>query len=199
MSTSHPSRRRGQAVIVLVAFLTFAPLLLAWYYARHPELITRHNNYGQLIQPSRVLNQDGVALFTASPAPMDDLRGRWVLIQIASQGCQTTCTETLHKTHQTRLMLNKEISRVRRWLIVPENHIDWTPDAEQCEDSGLIISTASASVFRNLTEAVGGALPDDALILMDPLGNLILFYPSGFDPYGLVKDLRHLLKISQIG
>jgi hypothetical protein len=46
---------------------------------------------------------------------------------------------------------------------------------------------------------VGGSLADDGLILMDPLGNLILHYDSGFDPYRLIKDLQHLLKASRIG
>jgi hypothetical protein len=37
------------------------------------------------------------------------------------------------------------------------------------------------------------------VILMDPLGNAILWYDGGFDPYGLLKDLKHLLRASQIG
>ena len=51
-----------------------------------------------------------------------------------------------------------------------------------------------------MREALGTATPlESALLLMDPQGNLVLYYPPGFDPYGLVKDLKHLLKVSQIG
>jgi hypothetical protein len=34
---------------------------------------------------------------------------------------------------------------------------------------------------------------------MDPLGNLMMQYDPGFDPYDVKKDLKKLLKISQIG
>lgn len=35
--------------------------------------------------------------------------------------------------------------------------------------------------------------------LMDPLGNIMMQYESGFDPYKVKSDLHKLLKISQIG
>jgi hypothetical protein len=37
------------------------------------------------------------------------------------------------------------------------------------------------------------------VFLIDPLGNLMLWYENGFDPYDLDKDLKHLLRASQIG
>jgi hypothetical protein len=34
---------------------------------------------------------------------------------------------------------------------------------------------------------------------MDPLGNLMMKYAPGFDPYKVRNDLSKLLRISQIG
>ena len=34
---------------------------------------------------------------------------------------------------------------------------------------------------------------------MDPMGNLMMQYEPGFDPYKVKSDLMHLLRISQIG
>jgi hypothetical protein len=34
---------------------------------------------------------------------------------------------------------------------------------------------------------------------MDPFANVMMWYPPDFDPYGVVRDLQRLLKISQIG
>jgi len=37
------------------------------------------------------------------------------------------------------------------------------------------------------------------IYLVDPLGNLMLRFPAQVDPKGMMKDLRLLLKASQIG
>lgn len=199
MNSPTSSTRRGRLVIVIIALLTFVPMLLAWYYANHPELINRHSNYGHLIQPPLPFGQDGVGILAASPAPLEDIRGHWVLIQVAVQGCEAVCVDTLHKTHQTRLMLNKEISRVRRLLIIPDHLSGWLPPAGEATDQSLVVVTATPARLQALRQVAGGSLADDGLILMDPLGNLILHYDSGFDPYRLIKDLQHLLKASRIG
>jgi hypothetical protein len=44
-----------------------------------------------------------------------------------------------------------------------------------------------------------GEVPDGMLLLMDPLGNVMMQYEPGFDPYKVKKDLMQLLRISQIG
>ena len=35
--------------------------------------------------------------------------------------------------------------------------------------------------------------------LIDPLGNLVMYFPPGLDPKELVGDIKHLLKLSHIG
>ena len=50
-----------------------------------------------------------------------------------------------------------------------------------------------------LASAIGKTPDEGVVILIDPLGNLVLWYDLGFDPYQMVKDLKHLLKASQIG
>ena len=37
------------------------------------------------------------------------------------------------------------------------------------------------------------------VLLIDPLGNLVMRYESGFVAKGLYKDLKRLLKLSNIG
>lgn len=43
------------------------------------------------------------------------------------------------------------------------------------------------------------APPTGTLLLIDPLGNIMMYYPPGFNPYHVKSDLVHLLNISQIG
>lgn len=195
----HPSQWRSRAVIVIIALLAVIPFVLAWYYAKHPELIASRSNYGRLVLPPRPIDPAGLLKNPVSPPEaLAGIKGRWVLLHVASGGCGAVCADTLHKTHQVRLMVNKDIARVKRLLLLPAG----TPvqaDAALRGDDDLVVAGASEAVARILAEAAGGPAADDRVYLLDPLGNLVLWYTGGFDPYGLLKDLKHLLKASQIG
>jgi hypothetical protein len=191
---------RSRAMILLIALISFVPFGLAWYYARNPNLITQHNNYGHLIQPARPMGYaDLFTLPVTTVEALQEIKGRWVLLQVAPASCQEICRETLYKTRQSQLMLNKEIARVRRLLLVPEGTGTVDLPALLKDDATLLVSGAPPLLMRQLTEAIGQAPNEGMVLLMDPLANVMMWYDANFDPYGLVKDLRHLLKASQIG
>ena len=201
MSQSQPPKPRWQsrALIVVIALTAVVPFTLAWYYARHPELIEKTSNYGSLIQPVRQL--DVVSLLSKPLRTLDELgqiRGRWLLLQAAAGDCGPECADTLHKTHQGWLMLNKEMPRVKRLLLVePSSGAADSPAVKG--DDALLIAGSDPAMMRELAAALGKPLTDGMVVLLDPLGNLVLWYDGGFDPYKMVKDLKHLLKASQIG
>ena len=96
-------------------------------------------------------------------------------------------------------MLNKELTRTRRIVLVlkdvaPETAGKWWED-----DSTLLRVKVNEAVANKITEIRQGNIPDGMLFLMDPLGNLMMQYEPGFDPYNVKSDLMHLLRISQIG
>lgn len=191
---------RARAMILLIALISAVPFGLAWYYAGHPELISRTSNYGTLVIPPRPVEY--AELFTrplSPPAALDELKGRWIMLQIASGPCLEACRDTVYKTRQLRLMLNKEIPRVRRLLLAAPTAA--AADLEELlkADEALQAAAGTEALRQTLAEAVGKPLDEGMLLLLDPHANLMLWYAPGFDPYGVLKDLKHLLKASQIG
>jgi len=65
--------------------------------------------------------------------------------------------------------------------------------------SDLIKIKPSENLRKKITAIHTDNLPDGILLLIDPLGNIMMQYESGFDPYKVKDDLMHLLKASQIG
>lgn len=65
--------------------------------------------------------------------------------------------------------------------------------------SDVIKVTPSIAVRQKMADIRKGVVPEGMLFLMDPLGNLMMQYEPGFDPYKVKSDLMHLLRISQIG
>lgn len=187
-------------MIVAIALISIIPFGLAWYYARHPELITARSNYGNLFIPPRPIDLEAMLrqpLLRGEELP--SLRGRWLLLQLTPGPCAETCAATLHKTHQTRLMLNKETLRVRRLLVLATAAPAESLGGLLERDEDLVAVVGPPELIQRVTAALGHAPAADTVLLMDPLGNLVLWYAPDFDPYLLLKDLKHLLKASQIG
>jgi hypothetical protein len=42
-------------------------------------------------------------------------------------------------------------------------------------------------------------LKKNHLYLVDPLGNIFMYYQKDFNPKGLKKDIKKILKVSRIG
>lgn len=202
--TASPSPpRRSRWTVILIASICLVPFAAAWYMAKNPELTKdRHRgNYGHLIDPARSFEY--TELFATPLTKADDLaeiKGRWVMLQFADgPSCGEPCRATAVKTGRMRLMLNKEIVRVRRLLLVPEA-TDPAAIRELAEQDPTLIAVGMSSALRKKFEdAAGAPLTEGTLLLMDPFANVMMRYDAGFDPYGVVRDLQRLLRISQIG
>lgn len=205
MSTQSPkaSPRRGpgavwsRLLLVGIALTAILPFAAAWYAARHPETIERTSNYGTLVIPVLPLEWKQLAEGLHDRALETELRGRWILLQVAEGPCEAPCLESLHKTHQGWLMLNKEMGRVRRLLLT--NSAKSEASSSLKEDDALITGAVQDALLAQLHAVTGTTNLEGIIFLVDPQRNLALWYPAGFDPYRLVKDLKHLLRASQIG
>lgn len=189
---------RGRSILLLIALTAVIPFILAWYYAQHPELIEKTSNYGTLVVPVQTLPQGTLlAQPLTDPQRAEEVKGRWVLLQVTQDGCGAVCKDALHRTHQGWLMLNKEMLRVRRVLLVKDAKTAVQDAIHQ--DDALVPAGMDPTLLKTLEMAVGGPVAEGTIFLVDPLMNVALWYAPSFDPYQLVKDIKHLLKASQIG
>ncbi|BBA36500.1 uncharacterized protein sS8_4570 [Methylocaldum marinum] len=200
MSVPNNSLWRNRALIIFIALIAIIPFGLAWYYAKNPQLITKRSNYGSLIQPPTPIDYgELLAHPVGGNELLSEIKGRWVMLHLISDKCAERCAETLHKTKQIRLMLNKEIPRVRRLMLVADDTAVTDLAAVLNDDETLLVALSGEALPKKLAAALGKPIADDMVILLDPFGNAALWYDSGFDPYGMLKDLKHLLRASQIG
>lgn len=65
--------------------------------------------------------------------------------------------------------------------------------------SDLIKLKPGDKLLKKISSLRSGNIPDGMLLLIDPLGNIMMQYEPGFDPYKVKNDLMHLLRASQIG
>lgn len=204
MTTPSLPATRNRLVISLIITICVVPFALAWYLAQNPEWIETRakTNYGHLIDPPLPLDYAELIGMPISPSEhMNEIKGRWVMVQVAPiLACAEACQETAFKTGQLRLMLNKELTRVRRLLLVRGSGEIGSIKALMQSDPTLIIANLTDPIEQKLKSTLAGRpLHEGMVFLLDPFANLMMWYEPGFDPYGALRDLQKLLRVSQIG
>jgi hypothetical protein len=184
---------RGRIQFLLIAAIFLGPLAIAaWMYFTDSALIPEGRvNHGALLQPIVNLPEElpGSGLHAHN-------EGHWVLLHADADACDEECQYALYTLRQTRLMLGKEMDRVIRVFLHGETPPDTVFLAE--EHDGLVTLRDDS-----LGELLDSKRPQDlaagGYYLVDPLGNLVMYFPRSIDPSALVEDVKRLLKQSRIG
>jgi len=153
---------------------------------------TSFMNHGELVaqqQPRMPAPTDPAGI------AMNALKGKWVLATVDAAACDKACTDKLYFVRQIRLTQGKEMERIERvWLVSDAA----TPDpALLKEHKGLHVVAAQNSAWTRELPAKDKI--NDYIYIIDPLGNVVLRYPPGFNPTGMKKDLARLIRASRIG
>jgi hypothetical protein len=189
-------RRRQRRVVVGVALMFFAPLGFSFFlYYGHGWHPGGHVNKGELVQPARPLPVAALPLASGGETDAQVLRRKWTMLYVQRGACEQNCLRHLYDTRQVRTALDREMNRVQRMFIA---------DAECCDTQklrdihpDLIVVRAGPAVQPLL--ALLPAANSDSIYLIDPLGNLMMFYEPDSKPKGLLEDMKRLLQLSQIG
>ena len=202
MTAPGPESRRQRRVLIGLALLFFAPLGLAFFlyyghFAWHPG---GRVNAGALIEPPRPLPALVLPLLDSGNTDPNFLKGKWTLLFAGFGPCAEPCRARLYDTRQVRLALDRDMKRVQRVFIADTDCCDARLLRDEHPD--LIMIRASPAVVPLLTLLpmdTAGAARSPRVYLIDPLGNLMMFYAAAVKPKGILEDLKRLLRLSSIG
>ncbi|SHE22811.1 hypothetical protein [methanotrophic endosymbiont of Bathymodiolus puteoserpentis (Logatchev)] len=194
-------QRKNQRTIIILALMTAIPFSIAWYLTKDPNFQPMSTNKGELIVPVVTTERsDLLGVDDFSVENIKELAGHWVILNIIpDKECNQVCIDAIHATKQLRLMLNKDLPRVRRAVILVQGIQEKSFQPWWDADDRLLKVKPSPALLKEIKQKVTPELTSGMLILMDPLGNLMMQYKAGFDPYAVKSDLKKLLRISQIG
>lgn len=193
--------KKNRITIVVIFAMSIVPFGIAWYFASNPALVKMGTNNGELITPPVTTeHNEFVGYDEFSTENLKELPGHWVLINpVPNRECTEICQQALYKSRQIILMMAKDIPRIRRIAAMFEPVGTAALTGEWLADAQLIKILATGKLQEKLLDIGGKPLADGGLVIMDPLGNLMMKYQPGYDPYKVKNDLSKLLRISQIG
>lgn len=190
---------RGRLQFLLLAALFFAPLFAAvlFYFVFPDWQPDARTNYGELLVPARPLPDVPLRDADGAPAALEAMRGRWSYVYLAGPACDAACAGKLYQIRQIRTLLNEKRQRVQRVYLAPE------PAALRAAEAQLAAEHPDLQYYADSPDTdyrrfFGGSDPG-ALYLVDPLGNWLMVYGTDADSKGILKDIKKLLRVSQIG
>ncbi len=184
MENENPERkRRGRLKLALLAAFFLLPMAASWLVWHFDLVPGAAGNYGTLLAPR-----------PAALPPLAALKGKWVLVQFDGGACGAACERKHYFMRQVRRAQGKEMTRIERlWLVT---------DATQ--PAPALLAAIEGTVISGEGAALAASFPAERAVtehiyLVDPLGNLMMRFPPDPDPSRVIKDLKHLLKVSGFG
>ena len=182
---------RSKFLMLVGVFVVPVALAYLAYFGWRPA---GHTNYGELFTATPLQYTQGTVL-DGQPYRLDALQGKWVMVHVGPAQCDADCAKQLYLMRQTRLTQGKAQSRIERLWVLTDTA---TPDATLLQEHpGLRVWRPEDPAFIEQFPAMRNRAGH--IYLVDPLGNLMLRFPENPDHKGMMKDLRLLLKASQIG
>ena len=197
--------RRSRLTLILLGVLFVGPLIGAWilYSAGMRPGVT--TNYGTLVMPTTPLPKLELRTATGEAQP-ELMLGRWSLVQLGGETCDSACSDRLVSSRQVRLALGAagvEKDRVQLVFIVPTAEAAVAAMAQLHESHKLLHIVADIGTAGQRATDVFKPSDPQAVYLVDPNGNWLMSYQNqeSADAFqrGLLKDLKKLLRLSSIG
>lgn len=177
------SHKRTRKSIVFLMLIFIIPILASWIlFNYHDHFQLKTTNHGILVNPP---------LHLKNVAVLNDNQKKWLILYVSENHCDSRCENTFHLLNQVKKALGKNTDRVMVKKILPEITF---------EDENN--NTISDHHLRNeniseLTE--NNFVMSHKIYLIDPIGNLFMYYQDTINPMDILKDLKRVLEVSQIG
>ncbi|EGN74507.1 hypothetical protein A28LD_2001 [Idiomarina sp. A28L] len=181
-------KRKSQRVLIIVALIFILPLAAAKLVLSMGWYETGVSNKGNLVTPAIQLSETDNA----------ELPDKWRIAYRMPAECSTACVNSLYVASQLDHALGRQQERVQPIAIAGSGSANTLPELPA--DSSMLLVEAEG-VYQALEN-----LPEHALIIIDPVGSVVLWYAGSEDRKDtvmngrdLLSDLQKLLKLSRVG
>ena len=196
IASSTPKKNPYTLWFVILSFVAPVVAAYAMFFLGNPTSFTNH---GEIL--AHVVDIDELSLMNENREPMqrDEITDNWKLLVFANANCDDACNQTLYNMRQINIALGKHANRFSRMII----HFN-TPNAEfaqliEQQYPHARHAYAKRAVVLKAFAPVSSSIDQNEVYIMDPIGNIIMRYTAESPPKGMLKDMKKLLKASQIG
>lgn len=180
---------------VVLAFV--APVALAYLMFFYGN-ITSFSNHGEILSPVVDITTLKLKDEKGKIIPEKMLRYKWRLISFVDKNCDESCNARLYDVRQIHKSLGKNQHRVLRVIVHLKPPVEDLTKLIKKEYPNVLNMYGDEKVISSaLGESAG--IHENVVYIMDPMGNIMMRFTQDQTKKDFLKDLRRLLKASQIG
>jgi hypothetical protein len=188
--------KAGRWKMLLVLMLCASPVIASYvtYYFIRPE---GRRNFGELIDPQRVVPNISATQLSGASVNLQTLTGQWLLVSVAGGACDATCQKHLYLQRQMRETLGKEKDRLDWVWLVSDAAL--VPEVLLPALKGATVLRLPAEQITTWIQPAAGQQLADHLYLIDPMGNWMMRFPPGLDAVAAKKakgDIDRVMRAS---
>lgn len=180
------NRRRGRLQLLLILLGVVGPMILATGMYKLQFWVPEGRSYhGEMIGNGQTRADIGVQA----------QENRWQLLVTAPKDCSVDCQQLVYLARQIQIGLGRDAARASHALAIAQPlNSDYATKLQRAYPQLQRYSLDPPTYIK-------GAKSNDTphLWIIDPHGNLVLRYDPTVKGKDLLNDLRHLLKLSNIG
>ena len=170
--------------MLLVMFILPIAFGTLFFYANPNYFSESTVNYGELVRPVIATDEGDIEIDGGA-----SLQGIWTMVYVSSR-CDDVCEKAVVDMKTIRTLMNADMRRIQRMIIIEDNSTPTSDDKTLIK--ARVISEKLTQSLKKYTE--------NAIYLIDPIGNIMLYYePQNIDIRLVIKDLKRLFKYSRIG
>lgn len=198
--------KKNKRTMLLLFVMFAAPILLAVFvFNTDPSGKYATKNRGNLITPAVELkNIELEFIENKKPYKLVDQEHQWLMVFVGAGECDDNCKRQLVVMRQTRLAQGGEFTRVNRLYVIQDKQSDKFMKEVKAFHPDMDIVTGSKQQLENVVTqftladkvSVGTS---NRIYIVDPIGNLMMYYELDAAASDIAKDLARLLKVSQMG
>jgi len=173
-------------LLIILSFI--GPLILATIMYKYSDdlPVAPPKSYGSLINPVITISKKDEFNNILSTK-------KWTLMYVyGSNLCDLSCEATLYMMNQVRESLGKDMQRVSNIIVT-------NTDFNNNDNKRIIKKYKNLKQLDLINKNLFKVLKHNHLYMVDPLGNIFMYYDENFNAKGLKKDIKKILKISRIG
>ncbi|MDX1281438.1 hypothetical protein [Shewanella colwelliana] len=177
-------KKNGAKPLIILLLVFVLPVIVAKLVLSMNLYHGGATNTGELLTP----DTNYASLRMDNPWPQ-----HWQVIYLLPKHCDDRCLDRLYILQQSHIALGRDQDRIKPIVLLQ-------PDSDLTALSNFNFDTAQAN------NAIAAMLTNQALIIVDPLGALVMRYPEVANKdaqilqgKAMVTDLRKLLKLSRVG
>ena len=181
--------------MLIAVFVVPLLIAIAMYSLRDHLPSMSSVSHGDLIHPAEPIQVLEILTQQNKAISLEEIKGKWTYLVYAPNGCDLTCEASLFKLRQTKVATGRETNRIQSVLLLQDTVLS----------SAIALRNPKTSVGRleklevEAQPGMNKELTPGTIYLLDPHANMMMKYDSHATSKGMLKDIKKLLKISNIG